>query len=139
MHHKRKRPKSSRAGYLLCKPHKHQRCRKLPRGKRALTILGEPIKSLAGKSWPVHCFTIAISPNELLFGHQQAMVPDAETFRNLCPLHNLELFRQCEYVFSRDVLKDSDIVKTREAAAVCSSVVASNPNWKSVLLEWHPR
>ena len=25
MNHKRKRPKSSRAGCLMCKPHKHQR------------------------------------------------------------------------------------------------------------------
>jgi hypothetical protein len=26
-HHKRKKPKSSRAGCLLCKPHKHQRAK----------------------------------------------------------------------------------------------------------------
>lgn len=29
-HHKRGKPKSSRAGCLLCKPHKHQRNRKTP-------------------------------------------------------------------------------------------------------------
>lgn len=27
MHHKRGKPKSSRAGCLLCKPHKHQRAK----------------------------------------------------------------------------------------------------------------
>lgn len=30
-HHKRRRPKSSRAGCLLCKPHKHQRVGKVAR------------------------------------------------------------------------------------------------------------
>lgn len=34
MHHKRKRPKSSRAGCLMCKPWKHQRVG----GKRAERI-----------------------------------------------------------------------------------------------------
>ena len=28
MHHKRRRPKSTRAGCLLCKPHKHQGMKK---------------------------------------------------------------------------------------------------------------
>jgi hypothetical protein len=34
-HHKRRRPKSSRAGCLLCKMHKHQRLPRIPRSKRA--------------------------------------------------------------------------------------------------------
>jgi hypothetical protein len=46
MHHKRGKPKSSRAGCLLCYPHKHQGCRKAPRSKRAQAILAEPINSL---------------------------------------------------------------------------------------------
>lgn len=45
MHHKRKRPKSSRAGCLFCKPHKHQRRAKVPRSKRAQTVLAEPIEA----------------------------------------------------------------------------------------------
>ncbi len=31
-HHKRCRPKHRRAGCLLCKPHKDERVKKLPRG-----------------------------------------------------------------------------------------------------------
>lgn len=35
MNHKRKKPKSSRAGCLMCKPHKHQRAKDK---KSSLTI-----------------------------------------------------------------------------------------------------
>jgi len=42
-HHKRGRPKSSRAGCLLCKPHKHQGRKKTARSKRAQAILAEPV------------------------------------------------------------------------------------------------
>jgi len=45
-HHKRGKPKSSRSGCLLCKPHKRQGCRKHPRSKRAQAILAEPIAAL---------------------------------------------------------------------------------------------
>lgn len=43
MNHKRKRPKSSRAGCLLCKPHKHQRCRKTAGSKREQIVLAESV------------------------------------------------------------------------------------------------
>lgn len=43
MNHKRKGPKSTRAGCLLCKPHKHQGRLKEPRSKRAKVWLAEPI------------------------------------------------------------------------------------------------
>lgn len=46
MNHKRRRPKSRRAGCLYCKPHKHERRAKVPRGKRAQAILAEPIAVL---------------------------------------------------------------------------------------------
>jgi len=44
MHHKRHRPKSRRAGCLMCKPHKHQRAPKTARSKRAQAVLSEPIE-----------------------------------------------------------------------------------------------
>jgi len=46
MNHKRKRPKSSRAGCLLCKPHKHQRCRKTAGSKREQATLAEPVTTI---------------------------------------------------------------------------------------------
>ena len=46
MNHKRKRPKSSLAGCLLCKPHKHQRCRKTAGSKREQMALAEPVEMI---------------------------------------------------------------------------------------------
>lgn len=34
MHHKRKKPKSARAGCLMCKPHKHQAVKKTKSAKK---------------------------------------------------------------------------------------------------------
>jgi hypothetical protein len=44
MHHKRGKPKSSRAGCLLCYPHKHQRAAWVPRSPREQAELSEPIE-----------------------------------------------------------------------------------------------
>ncbi len=41
MNHKRGRPKSKRAGCLLCKPHKHEAHVKLPRSPAALAVVTE--------------------------------------------------------------------------------------------------
>lgn len=37
MHHKRKKPKSSRSGCLMCKPHKHQRA-KNKKGSQKISV-----------------------------------------------------------------------------------------------------
>jgi len=47
MHHKRGRPKSRRAGCLLCKPHKLESRAKVPRSKRAQVILSDRPTDLA--------------------------------------------------------------------------------------------
>jgi hypothetical protein len=78
---------------------------------------------VSGKSdqvhWPIHWLTFALDPENLLIGHGLSEpLEDAELLLHMCIAHNLELFRQCEFVYSRDVLEDMEIVKTRRAAAL---------------------
>lgn len=52
-HHKRKGPKSTRAGCLLCKPHKHQAAPKKDRARfgnaRRAAVAAEQVKAAQGQ------------------------------------------------------------------------------------------
>lgn len=51
-HYKRGKPKSRRAGCLLCMPHKAENVRKVPRSKRAQVTLSDDIGELAIDPYP---------------------------------------------------------------------------------------
>lgn len=76
----------------------------------------DPVVVNAGRPWPIQFLSIALTPDTLLFGQNQSELPDKETLLNLCLIHNLELFRQCEYVFSKDPLEDNELLRLRNAA-----------------------
>jgi hypothetical protein len=82
-----------------------------------------PVLVNGGQPWPLHFFTLALSPNVLLHGFNSKKVPaldlkDVETIVGLCLIHNLQLFEQCQYVFSREPLADNMLVKMRRAAEI---------------------
>jgi len=78
----------------------------------------DPVLVNAGRPWPVRYFTFALSPETLLLGHSFSETLDTETLFGLALIHNLELFAQCEYVFSRHPLVDGEYVSTRKAAQI---------------------
>jgi hypothetical protein len=79
-----------------------------------------PVLVNLGQPGPIHFFTLALDPNTLLFGHndRQELLPSAETLMNLCQLHNLSLFAQCQYVFTKQPLENSEIFRTRWQASM---------------------
>jgi hypothetical protein len=84
-----------------------------------------------GQSWPLHFFTLAISPNILLIGINMTEAPaidsdELQTMLDLGRIHNLQLFMQCEYIFSKDGLRDGLFAKTRTAA----QRYLKRPSWR---------
>lgn len=76
-----------------------------------------PVLLNLGQPGPIYFFTLALSPNMLLFGqNEKEPFPEPEMLMNLCHFHNLLLFKQCQYVFSRGALQDDEFIKTRRQA-----------------------
>jgi hypothetical protein len=76
-----------------------------------------PVLINMGEAWPLRYFTLALSPRALLFGHHAEEHVDEELLRGIFLAHNVQLFRQCQYVFSHEALEDNRIIRTRYAAS----------------------
>lgn len=76
-----------------------------------------PLLINLGKPWPLEWFTLALDPRTLLLGHAfSEPLDDVDIFMSLSIAHNIQMFQQCEYVYSKDHLKDNPFIKTRLAA-----------------------
>lgn len=75
-----------------------------------------PVLVNGGQPWPMHFFSVALTPYTLLVGFNSPEPPDLDTLLGLARIHNLQLFGQCEYIFSRDRLEDTPGIKVRTAA-----------------------
>jgi hypothetical protein len=83
-----------------------------------------PVVINTGEPWPLRYFTLALSPRALLFGHHAEEQVDDQLLRGLFLAHNIQLFRQCQYIFSQERLQDNQLIRTRYAASTMLKPVA---------------
>lgn len=76
----------------------------------------KPVVVNAGDPWPIHFLSLALGPADMLFVYKSEEIIDDETIGMVIQAHNLTLFRQVEYVYSRDRLADGLAIRTRRAA-----------------------
>jgi Protein of unknown function (DUF4238) len=74
-----------------------------------------PLAVNFGNPWPIEFISVALSPLDLLFMCRHDDIP-AKALVDAMLTHNLLLFEQCDYVYSRAPLWDGQIVRTRHAA-----------------------
>lgn len=77
-----------------------------------------PVVVNMGSDWPIHFFSISLSPNSLLLGFKEADLPDTNTMVKMTILHNIALTQQCQFLFSDRPLKDNELIKLRKAAQI---------------------
>jgi hypothetical protein len=69
-----------------------------------------------GQPWPIEIMTLALSPTKLLVMVKRDMGLNEDHYLKMAVLHNLELFRQSECIYSRQPLQDMEALRTRYAA-----------------------
>lgn len=76
-----------------------------------------PVLINFSQPWPIEMMTLALSPLDLLLMVKSGAEDfTRELYLNMTLLHNLELLRQSEYIFSRGALQDYEALRSRHAA-----------------------
>lgn len=87
-----------------------------PNGMEFMTA-DNPVLINFGQVWPIEIMTLALSPLNLMIMFKPGAVELTKEFvLNAVVLHNLELFRQSEYLYSRSPVQDLEGIMLRRAA-----------------------
>lgn len=78
-----------------------------------------PVLINFSQPWPIEMMTLALSPLDLLLMVKSGAEDfTRELYLHMTLLHNLELLRQSEYIFSRGPLQDYEGLRSRHAAGL---------------------
>ena len=81
-----------------------------------LATSDNPVVVNAGEPWPIQFLSVALGPADLFFMLRSKEVRDPDLIEQAILVHNIALFEQSGYVFSRDPLVDGSSIRTRKAA-----------------------
>ena len=104
---------------------------KIKSSKELSFVTGDnPVVVNFGNPWPIHWYTISLSPNVLLLGTNNRQDIAPLPWQTIALAHNFALYKQCEYLFSRASIQDTESIKNRVAVANYLIPVDFNRNKK---------